>query len=36
MNVKNWKVQDLQSLRTFLESQMISAEKGEKVGFNLV
>ena len=34
--VKNLKAQDFQSLRTFLESQMIFAEKGKKVGFNLV
>ena len=34
--VKNWKAKDFQSLRTFLESQMIFAEKGKKVGFNLV
>ena len=34
--VKNWKAKDFQSLSTFLESQMIFAEKGKKVGFNLV
>ena len=34
--VKNWKAKDFQFLRTFLESQMIFAEKGKKVGFNLV